>query len=161
MPAISATMPAALVHQICAVMGDVARDLVSGAHVAVALPHYGEPWAAVCADPTAAALNDIEESSGGPALDALWSGRIARIASTLSQAKWPEYVEACKHHGVGSVIALPISIDSVRVGVMTVASNDYYAFGPEETRIGVQAATRAAAVLVPEGGWRPSSSRSS
>jgi hypothetical protein len=142
-------MPSALVHKVHVVMNDVARDLGTNAHIALAVPHYGKPWAAFCADPTAAALNDIEQTTGGPALDALWSGRIARIASTRRNDRWPEYVEACKHHGVGSVIALPISSDGIRVGVMTVASNDYYAFGPDETRIGLQAATRAANILRP------------
>jgi len=144
----SPAMPLFLAARLTAVIGNVSEEMEGAAHVALALSQAGEWWSAICTDPTAEALNEIERTSGGPALDALWSGRIARITSTLNHAQWPEYIEACRHHGVGSAIAIPISNDHDRIGVMTVASKDYYAFGPEETRIGVRAATRAANALV-------------
>jgi hypothetical protein len=42
------------------------------------------------------------------------------------------------------VVAFPISVVDARVGAITVASHDYYAFGPEQMRTGLSAATRAA-----------------
>jgi hypothetical protein len=146
-PTSFATLSPELVAQLRAVIDDVMRDIGAARHVTLAVVRGAEPWAALVTDRTAEALNDIEQSTGGPALDALWSGRIARIPTTLSHARWPEYILACRNHGVSSAVAFPISIDGARVGVMTVASNDYFAFGPDETRVGMRAATRSADIL--------------
>jgi hypothetical protein len=140
-------IPAAILDQLRDVADDVAREIEGAAHVTVAVVRHSDSWASICTHPDAEALGAIERSTGGPALDALWSGGVARIPTTVHDAQWPEYSLACQRRGVRSVAAFPISINDDRVGVLTVASNDYCAFGHRETRIGMDAAARAAGIL--------------
>jgi len=140
-------LPPSLIDELHVVMTEIMCNIDAAAHVSLAVASHGGSWNAYVTDQVAAELNEVEVSSGGPALDALWSGRVARIGSTLSHVQWPEYVQACMHHGVGSVVAFPISIDRRRVGVVTIASNDHYAFGPEAASVGLSAARRAANIL--------------
>lgn len=143
----TSAIPSAILEQLRGVADEVAREIDGAAHVTVAIVRPGESWDSVCTHPDAEALGAIERSTGGPALDALWSGGVARIPTTVHDAEWPEYSRACQRRGVRSVAAFPISIDADRVGVLTVASNDYCAFGHNETRIGMDAAARAAGIL--------------
>ena len=140
-------IPLAIVEQLRCIAYEVAREIEGSAHVTVAVVRPGDRWASICTHPDAEALGEIELSTGGPALDALWSGGVARIPATGHDAQWPEYSLACNRRGVRSVAAFPISINADRVGVLTVASNDYCAFGHRETRIGMDAAARAAGIL--------------
>lgn len=144
---ITVAIPTAILDQLRCIADEVARDIEGSAHVTVAVGRHSESWDSVCTHPDAEVLGVIERSTGGPALDALWSGCIARIPATVHDAEWPEYSSACQRRGVRSVAAFPISIDDDRVGVLTVASNDYCAFGHKETRIGMDAAARAAGIL--------------
>ena len=141
------TMPSAVVDDLCVLMSDIVRDIDAVAHATLAVVRRGEPWAAFSTDRIAEVLNEIEQNVGGPAVDALWSGCVARISSTLRPSRWPEYTQECKRRRVGSVVAFPISVVDARVGAITVASHDYYAFGPEQMRTGLSAATRAADIL--------------
>ena len=141
------TMSSAILELLRSVADDVARDIEGAAHVTVSVVRHGDTWASVCTHPDAEAFGEIELSTGGPALDALWSGGVARIPTTVHDAKWPEYSLACQRRGVRSVAAFPISINAHRVGVVTVASNDFCEFGHRETRIGMEAAARAADIL--------------
>ena len=70
-PDTSAAMPSALVEELNVVIDELARQLESAAHVALAVVSDDEPWTAFCTDATAQVLNDIEQNSGGPGLDAL------------------------------------------------------------------------------------------
>ena len=147
---IQATMqeiPSAILEQLRCVANGVARDIEGAAHVTLAVVRHSESWESVCTHPDAEILGAIERSTGGPALDALWSGCVARIPTTVHDAEWPEYSRACQRRGVRSVAAFPISINDDRVGVLTVASNDYCVFGHWETRIAMDAAARAAGIL--------------
>jgi GAF domain-containing protein len=141
------TMPPAVLTQLRSVADDVARSIEGAAHVTVSVVGHDDTWASICTHPDAEALGEIELSTGGPALDALWSGGVARIPTTIHDSQWPEYSLACRRRGVRSVAAFPISINSTRVGVLTVASKDYCEFGHRETRIGMDAAARAAGIL--------------
>jgi transcriptional regulator with GAF, ATPase, and Fis domain len=143
----STALPSELVEELRDVVDEVVREVDAAEHVTLAFVGFGKPWVVVSTDETAEALNEVEQTSGGPALDALWSGRITRITSMHSHAYWPEYLAACTQHKVGCVVAFPISIGGAHVGVMTVASRDYFALGPEETRIGVRATDRATGIL--------------
>jgi GAF domain-containing protein len=145
--AITAAIPSAILDQLRCVADDVARDFEGAAHVTVAVVRHGDSWSSICTHPDAEVLGEIERDAGGPALDALWSGGVARIPATVHDAQWPEYSLACQRRGVHSVAAFPISINDNRVGVLTVASNDLCAFGHRETRIGMDAAARAAGIL--------------
>ena len=145
--AITPAIPSAILDQLRCVADDVAREFEGAAHVTVAVVRHGDSWSSICTHPDAEVLGEIERDAGGPALDALWSGGVARIPATVHDAQWPEYSLACQRRGVRSVAAFPISINDNRVGVLTVATNDLCAFGHRETRIGMDAATRAAGIL--------------
>jgi len=137
----------AFLEQLEDVAAEVVRDIEGAVHATILIVQHGQPWASVFTHPDAEALNEIERDVGGPAVDALWSGRITRIQSTLRSTEWPEYRDACQRVAISSVASFPISVDGERIGTMTVASDHYFGFGPEETRIAIDAATRAAAVL--------------
>ena len=117
-------IPSAILDQLRDVADDVAREIEGAAHVTVAVVRHGDSWASICTHPDAEALGAIERSTGGPALDALWSGGVARIPATLHDAQWPEYSLAWQGRGVGRVAAFRISSSEYRVGVLSVASND-------------------------------------
>ena len=90
-PAATSTtaVPATLVEQLRGVATAVVLDIGSAAYVTVVVACHGQPCAAVFTHPAAEALETIERTSGGPALDALWSGRIASIPTTLRARSGP------------------------------------------------------------------------
>lgn len=143
----TASMPSTILELLRGVADDVAREIQGSAHVTVSVVRHGDTWASICTHPDAEAFGEIELTTGGPALDALWSGGVARIPTTVHDANWPEYSLACQRRGVRSVAAFPISINHHRIGVVTVASKDFCEFGHRETRIGMAAAARAADIL--------------
>jgi GAF domain-containing protein len=122
----------------------VAEAIEGAVHVTLVVVRQGMPWVAVSTAPAAEALDAVERTCGGPAVDALWSGRIARISSTMRDTHWPEYSRECQRQGIGSVAAFPIEVDGVRRGVLIVTSAHYFGFAAEETRIGINATIEAA-----------------
>jgi GAF domain-containing protein len=136
-----------LLERLQEIATTVAHDVEGAAHVSLIVVQHGHPRASLGSHPDAEALTAIERSVGGPALDAVWTGRITRINNTARQGTWPEYTSACQRQGIGSVAAFPIMIASDRLGVLTIASVDYFGIGRDETRLGREAAALASRLL--------------
>ena len=135
---------------------DALRDVVSSArHVLEAVDFVdmmllvsGEIHPAVVSDDEIVDIDDIQlESKDGPAIQALSSGRICRIASSNSTGQWPDFRAACRRRGIMSMVTFPILVDGVVHGALSLYSRDYHAFGPDETRVGRSLAANASEAI--------------
>ena len=143
----TAVIRAEILEQLQAIVTTVAQDVEGSARVYLIVVRQGHALAWLVSHPDAEALTAVERSVGGPALDAVWTGRTTRIHNTARQETWPEYTSVCQRQGIGSVAAFPMTDDTDRVGALTIASVDYFGIEREETRLGREAAALASRVL--------------
>ena len=80
-------------------------------------------------DPVAAALDAVQDATGqGPCIDACRSGAVRRIASTRTEARWPEYAGRAVALGIGSVLAVPLVADGDALGALNLHARREWAF---------------------------------
>jgi transcriptional regulator with GAF, ATPase, and Fis domain len=135
---------------------DALKDVVASVREAIEAVDFadmmlvisGEIHSAVVTDEEIVTIDEVQlASQDGPAIQALQSGRICRIASSNSSGQWPDFREACRRRGIMSMVTFPLVSDGVVHGVLSLYSRDYHAFGPEETRIGRSLAAQACQVI--------------
>jgi hypothetical protein len=131
---------------------DLADDVVAGIDGAVlAAVHVAQrqaEWVTVVTHHDAEALVDAERRDGGPTFTAYMSGRVTHLQRTnYRSGEWPEFSAYCLARRICSLAAFPIT-DAECLGVLTVYSGDYMAFGPSEIRFALQATKRAARLIV-------------
>jgi len=87
------------------------------------------------------------ETGEGPSLDAFHTGEIARITSTPDPGRWPAFRKACVHHGMMSIVSIPMVIDGIPHGALNLYSRDHDAFEAAEIRTGRSLAVQAGVVI--------------
>ncbi|MGH3380177.1 MAG: ANTAR domain-containing protein [Actinoallomurus sp.] len=60
----------------------------------------------------------------GPAMDVVASGQATTVDLTDAAGRWPRFVPAARSVGIGWVLALPISLDSMTVGALNLFRPD-------------------------------------
>jgi transcriptional regulator with GAF, ATPase, and Fis domain len=135
---------------------DALYDVVSSVHDGIEAVDFtsmmlgisGETRITVISDSEVLHLDELQiASSEGPAIQALRTGRICRIASSAASGQWPAFREECRRRGIMSTVTFPLAADGSLYGALNLYSLDYHAFGPEETRRGRSLAARASWVI--------------
>ena len=89
----------------------------------------GKPRTSVFTDVVAPEIDQAQYDAGsGPCLDSFRTGEIFLIDSTVDEGPWPEFREACRHHGIFSTASFPMVIDGERHGAMNLYSQRPGAF---------------------------------
>jgi transcriptional regulator with GAF, ATPase, and Fis domain len=135
---------------------DALYDVVSSVHDGIEAVDFasmmlgvsGETRITVISDSEVLHLDELQIATcEGPAIQALRTGRICRIASSAASGQWPAFREECRRRGIMSTVTFPLAADGSLYGALNLYSRDYHAFGPEETRRGRSLAARASRVI--------------
>jgi transcriptional regulator with GAF, ATPase, and Fis domain len=135
---------------------DALYDVVSSVHDGIEAVDFtsmmlglsGETRITVISDAEVLHLDELQIATcEGPAIQALRTGRICRIASSAASGQWPAFREECRRRGIMSAVTFPLAADGSLYGALNLYSLDYHAFGPEETRRGRSLAARASSVI--------------
>jgi GAF domain-containing protein len=116
--------------------------------VGLTLLKNGKPATAVFTDPTSPEIDQAQYNSGkGPCLDAFRHGRVYRIESTATDARWPEFSRAAGAKGIKSTLSLPLMVEDEPVGALNLYSREEASFGDDEEQIGMAFASQAAVAM--------------
>ncbi|UKA50178.1 GAF and ANTAR domain-containing protein [Arthrobacter sp. FW305-123] len=103
-----------------------ARKLTSKGNViacGVTVIRQKKPVAVADSDPLARKLDDIQNSYGdGPCLTALRTRTIANVPDVRQEKRWPDYMKAAACTDVGSILALPMELNSTAEAVVNLYS---------------------------------------
>jgi transcriptional regulator with GAF, ATPase, and Fis domain len=139
---------ASILESLQGVVASVREAIEAVDYADMMLVISGEIHSAVVTDEEIVTIDEVQlASQDGPAIQALQSGRICRIASSNSSGQWPDFREACRRRGIMSMVTFPLVAEGVVHGVLSLYSRDYHAFGPEETRVGRALAAEASQVI--------------
>ena len=97
------------------------------------------------------AVRDVEKAQyntgDGPCCDALRTGTVMVIESTLDAVRWHQFARVAAKFGVRSTMSLPLIAGANTLGVLNVYADVEAAFGPAEIDSGKHFAGQAAWVL--------------
>lgn len=68
----------------------------------------------------------------GPCLEAQESGTVIRVPDVRYEARWPKYMAQVRHHGLHSVLAVPLVVGTTSTAAMNFYSHDVGAFNGAE-----------------------------
>ena len=92
-----------------------------------------KPVAIADSDPLARKLDDIQNSFGdGPCLTALRTRTITHVPDIRQESRWPDYMKAATRTDVGSILALPMELNSTAEAVVNLYSTHPHGFGEED-----------------------------
>ncbi|WP_024805126.1 GAF and ANTAR domain-containing protein [Nocardia sp. BMG51109] len=90
-----------------------------------------------------------QDCARGPGVDALRRGEPVAVADMHRHGgQWPEYASAAVRHGVPAVVAIPVQLDSARLGVLSLYDSVPRDWTAEELSVGTLLAGLAAGHLL-------------
>lgn len=108
----------------------------------------GRPMTAVFTNPESPEVDQAQYTSGkGPCLDAFRTGKIHTISSMADDNPWPEFVAACRAHGILSTLSLPIWAAGMPLGALNLYSKVQHSFNEAEIEAATLFASQASIVL--------------
>ena len=113
------------------------------------LDESGKPATTVFTDTDAPEVDDAQYRSGrGPCLDA-WRAKEVVTIDAMDQAddRYPEFADACKEHGVLSVLSLPLVAGERGIGAFNLYARTEHAFTSDDVAVGTELAAAASIVL--------------
>ena len=131
-------------------VSELACAAVSSADmVGVTMLLEGRPSTAAFTDDAAPEIDAAQYTAGsGPCLDAFRHHQVFRIGDVDKDVQWPSFSEAAAHHGVKSVLAVPLLARHEGVGALNLYSRRRGAFSENDVQTALQFATYAAILLV-------------
>jgi GAF domain-containing protein len=101
------------------------------------------PVSVASSDARAQGLDELQNSIGdGPCLTALRSGTIIYVPDTDSDRRWPRYNHAAENMMIGSILAVPMPLQSPAQAVVNLYSSQVNGFSPQA----IEAAERLAGI---------------
>ncbi|YCK81853.1 GAF and ANTAR domain-containing protein [Arthrobacter sp. D3-18] len=92
-----------------------------------------KPVAVADSDPLARKLDDIQNSYGdGPCLSALRTRTITHVPDVHEETRWADYMKAAACTDVGSILALPMELNSTAEAVVNLYSTRPHGFSHED-----------------------------
>lgn len=92
-----------------------------------------KPVAVAESDTLARKLDEIQNSFGdGPCLAALRTRTISHVPDVRAEQRWPAYMKAAAATNVGSILALPMDLNSTAEAVVNLYSTRQHGFSPED-----------------------------
>lgn len=92
-----------------------------------------KPVAVAESDTLARKLDEIQNSFGdGPCLAALRTRTISHVPDVRSEQRWPDYMKAAAATNVGSILALPMELNSTAEAVVNLYSTRQHGFSQED-----------------------------
>ena len=92
-----------------------------------------KPVAVADSDPMARKLDDIQNSFGdGPCLTALRTRTITHVPDVRNEDRWRDYMEAAACTDVGSILALPMELNSTAEAVVNLYSTRSHGFSHDD-----------------------------
>ena len=88
-----------------------------------------------------------ERTRTGPCIDASRDQELVHVADMRTEERWPEFAELATSLGVLAMMCVPMSIDSVRLGSLSLYGADVDCYHEHELRIASLLATHAATAI--------------
>jgi len=129
---------------------DLAVGSIPGADLAgITVMRNGRPETAVFTDETAPEVDSAQYETGeGPCVYAFRFNEIYRIESMATEDRWPEFVGACRAHGIDSTLSMPLGIEGeAAFGALNFYSRGTASFPADGDELPRTFAQSAAAVL--------------
>jgi GAF domain-containing protein len=105
-----------------------------------------EPQAVLGEAPNA--LDSLQQQTGtGPCIDSSREQQLIRVDDMLLETRWPRYVELARSLDVGAMLCVPLWVDELRLGSISLYSRTAHAFGLHEERMASLLAVHAAVAL--------------
>ncbi len=89
----------------------------------------------------------IDETGEGPCLLAANTRATVCVADTATETRWMGYIGGARRLGVGSVLCLPLTVNTNHFGSMSLYSTRSHVFGDEAEVLGTMFAAHAAAAM--------------
>jgi GAF domain-containing protein len=139
-------LDAASVTDFLAELCTLLADLAPGAHCGVTLQRQGDALTVASNDSVAGHLQEIEQRyADGPAAEAQRTRACVEVPDLSREVRWPAFVGQAIATGVGSGVWLPVVVDGVPVGVLSVTAPARRAFTAAEVQRAQAIAEQAAA----------------
>jgi len=107
-----------------------------------------KPVAVADSDPLARRLDDIQNSFGdGPCLTALRTRTITHVPNVRHEERWAEYMKAAACTDVGSILALPMELNSTAEAVVNLYSTRTHGFSAEDVLVAEKLTTTGSKAL--------------
>lgn len=95
-----------------------------------------------------AALDLLQQSTGtGPCIDAAQEQVVITIDNTVTDSRWPKFTTRATELGVASMLCVPLWVDELRLGTLSLYGQKPDAFGPQHRQLTDLYATHAAIAL--------------
>ncbi|VXC38062.1 GAF domain-containing protein [Arthrobacter sp. 9V] len=92
-----------------------------------------KPVAVADSDPLARKLDDIQNSFGdGPCLTALRTRTVTHVPDVHKETRWADYMKAAACTDVGSILALPMELNSTAEAVVNLYSTSPHGFSHDD-----------------------------
>ena len=93
-------------------------------------------------------LDLMQQDTGqGPCIDAANNQTVITIDNTLTDPRWPEFVERAADLGVFSMLCIPLWVDELRLGTLSLYGQKPDAFAPQHRQLTDLYAAHAAIAL--------------
>ncbi|MDY7087636.1 MAG: GAF and ANTAR domain-containing protein [Actinomycetota bacterium] len=93
-------------------------------------------------------LDRLQRELGtGPCVDAAREQRVVVLDDTGADERWPEFAAEAVRHGVRSMLCVPLWVDSLRLGTLSLYGEKTGAFGESERRLAAVYGTLAALAM--------------
>jgi GAF domain-containing protein len=94
------------------------------------------------------ALDLLQQSTGtGPCVDAARKQAVITIDNTITDPRWPKFTERASELGVASMLCVPLWVDELRLGTLSLYGQKPDAFGAQHRQLTDLYATHAAIAL--------------
>jgi GAF domain-containing protein len=93
-------------------------------------------------------LDSLQQDTGtGPCIDAAREQAVITIDNTITDQRWPQFGEQAAELGVSSMLCVPLWIDELRLGTLSLYGQKPDAFGPHHRQLTDLYAAHAAIAL--------------
>ena len=93
-------------------------------------------------------LDQLQQETGvGPCFDAAREQAVMTVDNTLTETRWPQFTERAAQLGVASMVCVPLWVDELRLGTLSLYAEKPDAFAPHHRRLTDLYAAHAAIAL--------------
>ena len=93
-------------------------------------------------------LDLLQQATGtGPCFDAAREQNVITVDNTLTESRWPQFGERAAELGVASMLCVPLWVDELRLGTLSLYGEKPDAFAPQHRQLTDLYATHAAIAL--------------
>lgn len=88
-----------------------------------------------------------QRTASGPCIDAARDQSVVTVDNTLTDPRWPDFARQATDLGVGSMLCVPLWVDELRLGTLSLYAHKPEAFAPRHRQLADLYATHAALAL--------------